>query len=145
MNKTFISSSNYTSAKWYILDAADQTLGRLSTKVAQILQGKTKINYSSSSNSNNYLIITNVEKVYISGNKEKQKLYYRHSGRPGGLKIENFKSLKTRLPKKILEKSIKGMLPKTSLGRKMFTHLKLFEGPDYLQIAQKPERINAYD
>jgi large subunit ribosomal protein L13 len=145
MNKTFIPSSNYTSPKWYIIDAANQTLGRLSTKVAQILQGKTKINFYSSLDSNIYVIIINIEKIYISGNKEKQKLYYRHSGRPGGLKTESLKSLRIRLPEKILEKSIKGMLPKNSLGRKIFTHLKLFKGTDYLQIAQKPEKINIYD
>jgi large subunit ribosomal protein L13 len=145
MNKTFIPSSNYISPKWYIIDAENQTLGRLSTKVAQILQGKTKINFYSSLNASIYVIIINIEKIYISGNKGKQKLYYRHSGRPGGLKIETFKSLKIRLPERILEKSIKGMLPKNSLGRKMFTHLRLFKGVNYLQMAQKPEKINIYD
>ena len=145
MNKTFIPSSSTMAQKWYLIDATNQTLGRLSTKVAQILQGKTKINFYSSFDINIYIIIINIESIYISGNKEKQKMYYRHSGRPGGLKTENFKSLKSRLPEKILEKSIKGMLPKNSLGRKMFTHLKLFKGMNYLQIAQKPEKINIYD
>ena len=145
MNKTFIPSSYYVSPKWYIVDAADQTLGRFSSRIAQILQGKTKINFHSSLNNSIRLIIINIEKIHIGGNKEEQKLYYRHSGRPGGLKIESFKSLKVRIPGRILEKSIRGMLPKNSLGREMFTHLKLFEGSDYLQVAQKPEKINVYD
>jgi large subunit ribosomal protein L13 len=145
MNKTFIPSSYYVSPNWYIIDAANQTLGRFSSRIAQILQGKTKINFHSSLNINTHLIIINIEKIRIGGNKDEQKLYYRHSGRPGGLKTESFKSLKVRVPERILEKSIKGMLPKTSLGRKMFTHLRFFEGVDYLQVAQKPQKINIYD
>lgn len=145
MNKTFIPSFNYLSRKWYVVDAANQTLGRLSTQLAKILQGKTKINFYSSLNMNIYVIVVNIEKIYISGNKEKQKIYHRHSGRPGGLKTESLESLKMRMPEKVLENSIKGMLPKNSLGRKMFTHLKLFKGANYLQIAQRPEKINIYD
>jgi large subunit ribosomal protein L13 len=145
MNNTFIPSFDYTQKKWYIIDAKNQTLGRLSSKVARILQGKDKINFYPSLDLGNYIIIINVEKICVSGNKEKQKVYYRHSGRPGGMKYETLKSLRVRLPKRILEKSIKGMLPKNSLGRKMFTRLKLFKGMDYLHIAQNPEKINIYD
>jgi len=89
-----------------------------------------------------YLIIINAEKIVVTGKKSEQKLYYRHSGRPGGMKIENFKSLQSRIPERILEKSIRGMLPKGILGRKMYKRLKVFKGTEHLHSAQTPELIN---
>jgi large subunit ribosomal protein L13 len=142
MNKTFIPSSDYTQKKWYQIDATDKTLGRLSTEVANILQGKNKVNYYPSVDMGDYVIIINAEKISVTGNKEEQKLYRRHSGRPGGMKIETFKALKQRIPERILEKSIKGMLPKGPLGRKMFTRLKVVQGSTHSHIAQKPELVN---
>ena len=136
MNNTFIPSSDYTQKKWYLVDATDKTLGRLSTEVANILQGKNKVNFYPSVDMGDYVIIINAEKIQVSGNKETQKLYRRHSGRPGGMKIETFKALKNRIPERILEKSVKGMLPKGPLGRKMFTRLKVVQGNTHNHTAQ---------
>ena len=104
MNKTFIPSSDYTQKKWYQIDATDKTLGRLSTEVANILQGKNKVNFYPSVDMGDYVIIVNAEKIQVTGNKETQKLYRRHSGRPGGMKSETFNALKNRIPERILEK-----------------------------------------
>ena len=142
MNNTFIPSSDYTQKKWYLVDATDKTLGRLSTEVANLLQGKNKVNFYPSVDMGDYVIIVNAEKIQVTGNKETQKLYRRHSGRPGGMKSETFTALKNRIPERILEKSIKGMLPKGSLGRKMFTRLKVVQGSNHRHTAQKPEIIN---
>jgi len=142
MNNTFIPSSDYTQKKWYLVDATDKTLGRLSTEVANLLQGKNKVNFYPSVDMGDYVIIVNAEKIQVTGNKETQKLYRRHSGRPGGMKSETFNALKNRIPERILEKSIKGMLPKGPLGRKMFTRLKVVQGSTHRHTAQKPEIIN---
>ena len=142
MNNTFIPSSGYSQKTWYLIDAKDKTLGRLATEIATILQGKNKVNYYPSVDIGDYVIVTNAEKICVTGNKNKQKLYYRHSGRPGGMKIESFKDLQKRLPERILEKVVKGMLPKNSLGRKMFTRLKVVQGNDHKYLAQQPKTIN---
>lgn len=142
MNNTFIPSSGYSQKTWYLIDAKDKTLGRLATEIATILQGKNKVNYYPSVDIGDYVIVTNAEKICVTGNKNKQKLYYRHSGRPGGMKIESFKDLQKRLPERIVEKAVKGMLPKNSLGRKMFTRLKVVQGNDHKYLAQQPKTIN---
>jgi large subunit ribosomal protein L13 len=112
---------------WYLIDAKNKTLGRLSTEISYLLQGKNKINFNNSTDTGNFVVIINSSKIIVSGNKDKQKLYYKHSGRPGGMKIETFKNLKSKKSEIILEKSIRKMLPKTSLGRIMFTRLKIFK------------------
>ena len=127
MNKTFIPFNDYSKKKWYVIDAEGKTLGRLSSEVANILQGKNKINFYPSIDNGDYAVITNAKKIKVTGKKEKEKLYRRHSGRPGGMKIETLETLRNRIPERILEKSIKGMLPKTSLGRKMFGRLRIFK------------------
>jgi len=142
MNETFISFTESNQKKWYLVDATNKTLGRLSTEVATILRGKKKINYYPSADLGDYVIIINAEKIQLTGNKETKKLYRRHSGRPGGMKIETVKALRARIPERILEKSIKGMLPKGPLGRKLFTRLKVFAGPKHLHQAQNPQLIN---
>jgi large subunit ribosomal protein L13 len=139
MNKTFIPSSTFIEKKWYLVDATNKTLGRISTEIATVLQGKNKVNFYPATDMGDYVVIINSEKIQLTGNKEEQKLYYRHSGRPGGMKIETLKSLRKRIPIKILEKSIKGMLPKGPLGRKMFSRLKVFKGNTHSHIAQRPQ------
>lgn len=126
MNKTFIPFNNYTKKKWYVINAEGKTLGRLSSETANILQGKNKINFYPSTDNGDYVIIINAKGFKVTGKKEEEKLYRRHSGRPGGMKIETLKVLKSRIPERILEKAVQGMLPKTSLGRKMFTRLRVF-------------------
>lgn len=142
MNETFISFTESNQKKWYLVDATDKTLGRLSTEVANILRGKNKVNFYPSADLGDYVIIINAEKIQLTGKKEVQKIYYRHSGRPGGMKTETLKALRNRIPERILEKSIKGMLPKGPLGRKTFTRLKVFAGPNHLHQAQNPQLIN---
>lgn len=142
MNETFISFTQSNQKKWYLVDATDKTLGRLSTEVANILRGKKKVNFYPSVDLGDYVIIVNAEKIQLTGNKEVEKIYYRHSGRPGGMKTETVKALRTRIPERILEKSIKGMLPKGPLGRKLFTRLKVFAGPTHSHQAQNPQSIN---
>ena len=142
MNKTFIPFSLEPKERvWYLIDAQNLTLGRLSTKISYLLQGKDKINYNSFSDIGNFVAITNADKILVSGNKEEKKLYYKHSGRPGGMKIENFKSLKLRRPSQILEQSVRKMLPKTALGRKMFTHLKIWTNGNSFQKIKKVKLI----
>nr|YP_009237388.1 50S ribosomal protein L13 [Wildemania schizophylla]AKS28435.1 50S ribosomal protein L13 [Wildemania schizophylla] len=138
MNKTQIPSIN-TDSHWYVIDAKNQTLGRMSTHISNILRGKNKPLYTPYLDTGDYVIVINSSQVSVSGNKTTQKLYRRHSGQPGGLKVETFEQLQTRLPNRIIEKSVKGMLPKGILGRKLFTKLKVYSGSSHPHIAQKPE------
>nr|YP_010925820.1 chloroplast 50S ribosomal protein L13 [Neoporphyra seriata]WKD84052.1 chloroplast 50S ribosomal protein L13 [Neoporphyra seriata] len=138
MNKTQAPSLN-TNPNWYIIDAKNQTLGRISTHISKILRGKNNPSYTPYLDTGDYVIVINSSQVYVSGNKVSQKLYKRHSGQPGGLKVETFEQLQTRLPNRIIEKSVRGMLPKGPLGRKLFTKLKVYAGPLHPHIAQKPQ------
>lgn len=138
MNKTQIPSLN-TDSNWYVIDAKNQKLGRMSTHISNILRGKNKPSYTPYLDTGDYVIVINSSQVSVSGNKKTQKLYRRHSGQPGGLKVETFEQLQTRLPNRIVEKSVKGMLPKGILGRKLFTKLKVYSGPLHPHIAQRPE------
>nr|YP_009391505.1 ribosomal protein L13 [Platysiphonia delicata]ARW59649.1 ribosomal protein L13 [Platysiphonia delicata] len=127
---------------WYIVDAQKQTLGRLSSIITQILRGKNKVNYTPYLKSDIYIIIINTKLVNISGSKIKQKLYKRHSGRPGGMKVETLEKLQDRLPNVIVEKAIKGMLPKNKLGRKLFNQVKFYSNNIHPHSSQKPSTIN---
>lgn len=138
MNKTQSPSLN-TNSHWYVIDAKNQTLGRISTHISNILRGKNKPSYTPYLDTGDYVIVINSAHVSVSGNKTNQKLYRRHSGQPGGLKVETFYQLQTRLPNRIIEKSVKGMLPKGPLGRKLFTKLKVYSGPIHPHVAQKPQ------
>jgi large subunit ribosomal protein L13 len=139
MNKTFLPSQDSLERKWYIVDATDQRLGRLATEVANILRGKNKATFTPNMDVGDFVVIVNAEKIDITGKKRFQKLYRRHSGRPGGMKTETFAQLQKRIPERIIEQAVKGMLPKNSLGRKLFTKLKVYSGPDHPHEAQKPE------
>lgn len=142
MNKTYVPSQDTLDRKWYVVDAAEQRLGRLSTEIANILRGKNKPIYSPHMDTGDFVVVVNAEKVDITGRKRFQKLYRRHSGRPGGMKTETFLQLQNRVPERIIEQAVKGMLPKNSLGRKLFTKLKVYSGPDHPHQAQKPEVLN---
>lgn len=137
MNRTYLHKNNYEH-QWFYIDVENQTLGRISTQIASNLKNKYSIYYTPYQMSKCYIIILNADKIKISGKKESQKLYKRHSGRPGSLKEETFKQLQQRLPKRIIEKSIKGMLPKNALGRRLFTQLKIYCGSNHPHKAQKP-------
>lgn len=139
-NKTYTIKQN-EQPTWYIIDANDQILGRLSSTIAKLLKGKNNISYRPDTTNNIYVIVINATAVNISGRKKEQKLYKRHSGRPGGMKIETFHELQMRKPIKIVEKSIRGMLPKNKLGKKMFTQLKVYPHNNHPYAAQKPNII----
>ena len=142
MNKTSVPSQDSIYRQWYLVDAENQTLGRLATEVASVLRGKTKPNFTPHLDTGDFVIVINAEKIKVTGKKADQKLYRRHSGRPGGMKVENFKSLQSRIPERIVEKAIKGMLPHTRLGRQLFNKLKVYKGSDHPHSAQQPKALN---
>ncbi|RKS76132.1 LSU ribosomal protein L13P [Actinomadura pelletieri DSM 43383] len=125
--------------QWYVIDATDVVLGRLASQVAQLLRGKHKPIYAPHLDTGDFVVIVNAEKVALSGNKLEQKRAYRHSGYPGGLRSVTYADLLAKHPERAVEKAIKGMLPKNSLGRKMFGKVKVYAGPDHPHQAQKPE------
>lgn len=137
MNKTYIPKKS-TEHTWYLIDAKNQTLGRICTKIASTLKGKTNSDYTPHFINKSYIIVINAEHVQVSGQKKSQKIYYRHTGKPGSLKKENFGQLQKRIPHRIIEKAVKGMLPKNILGRTLFTHLKVYTGSFHPHGAQNP-------
>jgi large subunit ribosomal protein L13 len=139
-NRTFLPSE--TDYKWYLIDAADQRLGRLSVEIARILRGKNKPTYTPHLDTGDFVIVINAEKVAVTGKKSSQKLYRRHSGRPGGMKEETFDKLIKRVPERIIEHAVKGMLPKNTLGRQLFTKLKVYAGENHPHEAQQPQVLN---
>jgi large subunit ribosomal protein L13 len=141
MNNTYQPSVNTLEQQWYVVDAADQRLGRLASEIATILRGKNKPIYTPHMDTGDFVIVVNAEKVVVTGKKRNQKLYRRHSQRPGGMKTETFAQLQARIPERIIEHAVKGMLPKTSLGRSLFTKLKVYKGPDHPHDAQKPQTL----
>lgn len=141
MTKTYIPPVDTIERKWYVVDAADQRLGRLATEIACVLRGKNKPSFTPNMDTGDFVVVVNAEKVVVTGNKADQKLYRRHSGRPGGMKVETFNQLQDRIPERIIEKAVKGMLPKNSLGRKLFTKLKVYAGPEHPHAAQQPETL----
>jgi len=121
------------------VDAKGQRLGRLATKVARLLRGKDKPIYTPFLDTGDYVIVINAREVEVTGKKRSQKLYRRHSGRPGGMKVETFAQLQARLPERIIEEAVWGMLPKNRLGRALFTKLRVYPGPEHPHAAQQPQ------
>ncbi len=142
MNKTSIPSIDSVDRQWYLVDAENQTLGRLATEVASVLRGKTKPTFTPHLDTGDFVVIINAEKIRVSGKKPQQKLYRRHSGRPGGMKVESFNDLQSRIPERIIEKAIKGMLPHNSLGRQLFRKLKVYKGSEHPHSAQQPKTLS---
>nr|YP_009510702.1 ribosomal protein L13 [Gracilaria ferox]AXI96375.1 ribosomal protein L13 [Gracilaria ferox] len=140
MNKTYIAQQpNYS--KWYIIDAKDKNLGRLSSRIAKLLKGKNSNLYTPYINNKIYIIIINSKSIKVTGKKVFQKTYKRYSGYPGGLRVKTFNYCLSRKPNMILEKSIKGMLPKGILGKQLFTQLKIYPDTEHPHKPQKPEVI----
>ncbi|MEH2169557.1 MAG: 50S ribosomal protein L13 [Nostoc sp.] len=139
--KTYLPSQASLEREWYIVDATDKRLGRLASEIAQVLRGKKKPEYTPHLDTGDFVIVINAEKVAVTGKKRTQKLYRRHSGRPGGMKTETFAKLQERIPERILEQAVKGMLPKNSLGKQLFTKLKVYAGPTHPHDAQKPKEL----
>ena len=141
MTKTYLPTPDTLEQKWYVVDAANQRLGRLATEIARILRGKNKPTYTPHMDTGDFVIVLNADKVEVTGRKRSQKLYRRHSGRPGGMKTETFDQLQDRIPERIIEQAVKGMLPKNALGRQLFRKLKVYAGPDHPHAAQLPETL----
>jgi large subunit ribosomal protein L13 len=139
MNKTPLPSVDSLHRQWYLVDAENQTLGRLASEVASVLRGKNKPTYTPHLDTGDFVIVINADKIRVSGNKPTQKLYRRHSGRPGGMKTETFAHLQARIPERIVEKAIKGMLPHNALGRQLFRKLKVYKGSEHPHAAQQPQ------
>jgi large subunit ribosomal protein L13 len=136
---TYIPSANEISRKWFVLDANGKTLGRLATEAASVLSGKRNPKYTPFIDMGDHVIVINAEKVRLTGLKSQSKVYRRYTGFPGGLREESFVRLLERKPEKIVEEAIKGMLPKTKLGRKMASKLNVYRGDQHPHQAQKPE------
>ena len=128
--------------KWYILDCTGKKLGRLSVQVANILRGKNKPEYTPNSDVGDFVVLINAERIEISGNKSKDKIYFKHTGYPGNLKEINFQDLLNKDPEKVLRNAVKGMLPKNRLNRKIINKLKVYSGENHPHEAQNPEVIN---
>lgn len=141
MEKTYLPSEQTLERNWYVVDAAGKRLGRLASEIATILRGKNKPTFTPHMDVGDFVIVVNAEKVTVTGRKRSQKLYRRHSGRPGGMKVETFAKLQGRIPERIIEQAVRGMLPKNTLGRKLFTKLKVYAGPIHPHQAQKPQLL----
>ena len=138
MNKTYSAKPHEVEQKWYGIDAADKTFGRLASLVANILRGKLKPEYTSHVDTGDFVIVTNIDKIKITGKKETDKMYYSHSGYPGGFKTVNYKNMVQKHPIRAFEKAVRGMLPHNTLGRKQFKKLKVYPGSEHPHEAQIP-------
>ena len=137
--KTLVTKPAEIERKWYLVDATDKTLGRLASELAQILKGKHKPTYAPNVDAGDFVVVINAEKIAVTGRRLDQKVYYRHSGYPGGLTETKLKDMLQKHPERPIKMAVKGMLPKNVLGRQMLTKLKVFAGPEHKHQAQKPE------
>jgi large subunit ribosomal protein L13 len=129
--KTYSAKISEVKREWHVVDATDQTLGRMSTRIARLLMGKHKATYTQHLDTGDYVVVINAGKVHVTGNKLKQKIYYRHTGYPGGLRSINLEDLLAKHPTRVIENSVRGMLPHTRLGAQMFKKLKVYAGADH--------------
>ena len=137
--KTFMASPATIERKWYVVDATDMTLGRLSSEVAKVLRGKNKPEFTPHVDTGDYVIVINAEKIAVTGKKLDQKIYYHHSDYVVGMKETTLREMLAKKPERVIELAVKGMLPKGPLGREMYKKLYVYAGPDHKQQAQKPE------
>src|ERR1700739_2594709 len=137
--KTYVATPLDRERKWLIVDATGQTLGRLATQIADALRGKRKPTYTPHNDTGDFAVVVNAEKISVTGNKLAKKLYYRHSGYPGGLKSRTLAEMLERRPEEVIRIAVKGMLPRNRLARKQLTKLKIYAGPDHPNAAQQPQ------
>ena len=137
--KTYVATPADRERNWLVVDATGQTLGRLATQIADTLRGKRKPQYTPHVDVGDFVIVVNAEKISVTGNKRADKRYYRHSGYPGGLRSRTLQEMLDRRPEEVIRKAVRGMLPRTRLGRKQLTKLKVYAGPDHPHAAQQPE------
>ncbi len=137
--KTFSATPADIKRDWFVVDATGKTLGRLATEIARRLRGKHKAEYTPHMDTGDYIVVINAKDVQVSGNKRKDKIYYHHTGFPGGIKAITFEKLIAKKPEQVIEKAVKGMLPKGPLGRDMFRKLKVYPGAQHQHSAQQPQ------
>lgn len=136
--RTYSAKSSEVQRAWYVVDAEGKTLGRLATEVANTLRGKHKPMYTPHVDTGDFVVVINAEKIQVTGNKETQKVYYRHSNYPGGLKETTLKDMRRRFPVRIIENAVKGMMPTSNLGRQQYKKLRVYAGPSHPHEAQNP-------
>lgn len=136
--KTYHQKASEIQRDWYVVDATDEVLGRLATQIATLLRGKHKPTYTPSNDGGDFVVVVNCEKIRIMGKKADQKMYYRHTGYPGGLKETSYKMMLSKHPDRILRIAVKGMLPKNRMGRRLIGKLRIYAGPNHPHAAQQP-------
>jgi large subunit ribosomal protein L13 len=137
--KTFVATPENRERDWLVVDASGQTLGRLATQIADTLRGKRKPEYTPHCDVGDFVIVVNAEQIAVTGNKRAEKLYYRHSGYPGGLRTRTLNDMLERQPEEVIRKAVKGMLPRNRLARQQLRKLKVYAGPDHPHAAQQPK------
>ena len=140
--KTYSAKNGEINHDWFVVDAADKTLGRLASEIAHRLRGKHKAEYTPHVDTGEYIVVINAEKVRVTGAKATDKMYHRHTGYPGGLKSMSFEKLIDKAPERVIQGAVKGMLPRNPLGRAMFRKLKVYAGTDHPHTAQQPQALN---
>ena len=137
--KTYVATPADRDRQWLLVDASGKTLGRLATQIADALRGKRKPTYTPHVDTGDFVVVVNAEKIVVTGKKLDEKMYWRHSGYPGGIKGESLKNLLARRPEEVVRRAVKGMLPRNRLARKQITKLKIYAGPDHPHVAQQPQ------
>jgi large subunit ribosomal protein L13 len=140
--KTYSAKAGEVNQDWFVVDAADKTLGRLASEIAHRLRGKHKPEYTPHIDTGDYIVVINAEKIKVTGAKATDKIYHRHSGYPGGLKSISFEKLIDKAPERVIQGAVKGMLPRNPLGRAMFKKLKVYAGSEHPHAAQQPQALN---
>ena len=140
--KTYSAKTGEVNQDWFVVDAADKTLGRLASEIAHRLRGKHKAEYTPHVDTGDYIVVINAEKIRVTGAKTTDKMYHRHSGYPGGLKSISFEKLIEKAPERVIQGAVKGMLPRNPLGRAMFKKLKVYAGSEHPHAAQQPQALN---
>jgi large subunit ribosomal protein L13 len=139
--KTFVATPETRHREWYVVDAEGKTLGRLATQIADALRGKRKPEYTPHVDTGDFVVVVNAEKIAVTGNKRSDKLYYRHSGYPGGIRSRSLGEMLQRRPEEVIRLAVRGMLPRNRLARKQLTKLKIYAGPDHPHAAQTPKPL----
>ena len=140
--KTYSAKSETVRSDWYVVDATDKTLGRMATEIANRLRGKHKPEFTPHVDTGDYIVVVNAEKIRVTGNKTSDKMYYHHTGYPGGIKSISFEKLQEKAPERIIQQAVKGMMPKNKLSRAMLSKLKVYAGSEHPHTAQQPVELN---
>ncbi len=139
--KTYSANKETVKRNWYVVDASNKVLGRMATEIANRLRGKHKAEYTPHVDTGDYIVVVNAEKVKVTGNKARDKMYYHYTGYPGGIKSITFEKLQDKAPEKVIEVAVKGMMPKNKLSRAMLSKLKVYAGNDHPHAAQQPQAL----